>query len=441
MNPKPGVTPKQVQSVGTKAPADGAASKKAVLVGTFGNIMEWYDWAVYGYFAPVISKLFFPAGDRIASLLLTFAVFAIGFVVRPLGALFFGSVSDRLGRKTSLMFTVFLMGLATFMIGVLPTYAQIGIWAPVLLILARLLQGLSAGGEWGSSTSFIVEYAPRGKRGLAGSWLEFGSGVSLLLGSLIAAGLNSTLSEQDLYSWGWRLPFIGGVLVGIVGWYLRVRMKDTPFFEGLKQADKVPERPLMDAFRKYPLQLLKTIGFTMHWTVSYYLLLTYMPTYLSEVLKLPFSTSLIVNSVMLAFFSLLIPLVGWLSDRYGRKPLLLGSSIGLAVTVYSLFHLMDDGMIMLLVSQLLLAIFCALYNGPAPTTLAELFPTQVRASALSVGYNVAVATFGGTAPFIATYLVSLTHNPLAPTFYVIGSALVTTLVLLRIKETYQTELE
>jgi MHS family proline/betaine transporter-like MFS transporter len=169
MNPKPGVTPKRVQSVGTKASVDGAASRKAVLVGTFGNIMEWYDWAVYGYFAPVISKLFFPAGDRIASLLLTFAVFAVGFIVRPLGALFFGSVSDRLGRKTSLMFTIFLMGLATFMIGVLPTYAQIGIWAPVLLILARLLQGLSAGGEWGSSTSFIVEYAPKGKRGLAGS--------------------------------------------------------------------------------------------------------------------------------------------------------------------------------------------------------------------------------------------------------------------------------
>jgi MHS family proline/betaine transporter-like MFS transporter len=262
-----------------------------------------------------------------------------------------------------------------------------------------------------------------------------------LLGSLIAAWLNSTLSEQDLYSWGWRLPFIGGVLVSIVGWYLRVRMKDTPFFEGLKRADELPERPLMDAFRKYPLQLLKTIGFTMHWTVSYYLLLTYMPTYLSEVLKLPFSTSLIVNSVMLAFFSLLIPLVGWLSDKYGRKPLLLGSSVGLAVTVYSLFHLMDDGLTMLLVSQLLLAVFCALYNGPAPATLAELFPTQVRASALSVGYNVAVATFGGTAPFIATYLVSITHNPLAPTFYVIGSALVTSLVLLRIKETYRTELE
>jgi MFS transporter, MHS family, proline/betaine transporter len=417
-------------------------ARKAVVAGTFGNIMEWYDWAIYGYFAPVIGKLFFPSADPLASLLLTFAVFAIGFIMRPLGALIFGPYGDRVGRKKALSLAVILMGASTFIMGILPTYSQIGIAAPILLVLARLLQGLSAGGEWGSGTSFIVEYAPSNRRGFFGSWQQFSTGGGLLLGSITAALLTSAFAPDTLNAWAWRIPFVLGIVVGVIGLYLRLRIEETPKFQSVAKSEKVSKTPLIETFKKHPKEIFIAMGFTVHWTASYYLLLTYMPTYITKVMKLPMNLALISNVVVIIFFISIIPVMGYLSDRFGRKPLLLVSTIGFAILAYPLFSVMADaGLGMIILCQMILAVFIAAFSGPGPAAIAELFPTEVRASALSVGYNIAVAAFGGTAPFIATYLISATGNNLSPTYYVIACAIITTLVLFRIRETYRDELK
>ncbi|MBA4494324.1 MFS transporter [Paenactinomyces guangxiensis] len=419
-----------------------AQAKKAVIAGTFGNIMEWYDWAIYGYFAPVIGQLFFPATDALASLLLSFAVFAVGFIMRPLGALFFGPYSDRVGRKKALSLAVILMGISTFVMGILPTYEQIGILAPILLVIARLVQGLSAGGEWGSGTSFIVEYAPESKRGFYGSWQQFSTGAGLLVGSVVATVFTTIFSPQELSAWGWRIPFLLGIIVGIVGLYLRMRIDETPKYKEIAKDTKVSKKPLLDTLKNHPKEILIAIGFTIHWTVSYYLLLTYMPTYISKVVNLPMSLSLLSNVIVITFFISLVPVMGWLSDRLGRKPVLISSTIGFALLSYPLFSLIEhSSFVIILLSQMLLAIFEAAYSGPGPAAIAEVFPTKIRASALSVGYNISVAAFGGTAPFIATYLISATGDNTSPTYYVIACAVISMLVLFGIKETYKEPLK
>jgi len=419
-----------------------AEVKKAVVAGTFGNIMEWYDWAIYGYFAPILGQLFFPASDPLASLLLSFAVFAVGFIIRPLGALFFGPYSDRVGRKKALSLAVILMGISTFVMGILPTYEQIGILAPILLVIARLVQGLSAGGEWGNGTTFIVEYAPESKRGFYGSWQQFSTGMGLLVGSVVATVFTSIFSLEELSAWAWRIPFLLGIIVGIIGFYLRMRIDETPKYKQIAEDTNLSKKPLLDALKYHPKEFFIAIGFTIHWTASYYLLLTYMPTYVSKVVKLPMSLALLCNVIVIFFFVSLVPVMGWLSDRFGRKPLLISSTIGFALLSYPLFSIMEhSGFAVILLFQMLLSVFEAAYSGPGPAAIAEVFPTNVRASALSVGYNIAVAAFGGTAPFISTYLISVTGENTSPTYYVIACAIISMLVLFRIKETYKEPLK
>lgn len=417
-------------------------ARKAVIAGTFGNIMEWYDWAIYGYFAPIIGSLFFPASDPLASLLLTFAVFAIGFIMRPLGALIFGPYADRVGRKKALSLAVILMGGATFIIGLLPSYSQIGIAAPILLVIARLIQGLSAGGEWGSGTSFVVEYAPANRRGFFGSWQQFSTGGGLLLGSITATIFTTSFPQAALNAWAWRLPFLLGIVVGLIGLYLRLRIDETPKFQAVAKSEKVAKAPLMETLKKHPKEILMAMGFTVHWTVSYYFLLTYMPTYFTKIIKLPMDKALLSNVIVLIFFIAIIPLMGYLSDRFGRKPLLLASTIGFAILAYPLFSVMGkSGFAMIVAGQMILSVFIAAFSGPGPAAIAEIFPTEVRSSALSVGYNISVAVFGGTAPFISTYLISKTGNNLSPTYYVIACAVITTLTLFKLKETYKDQLK
>lgn len=416
--------------------------RKAVVAGTVGNIMEWYDFGVYGYFAPVISTLFFPTKDALTSLLLTFVVFGVGFIMRPVGALIFGHYGDRAGRRNALAFTVILMGIATFLIGVMPSYEKIGVLAPILLTLARLAQGLSAGGEWGGSTSFIVEYANESKRGYIGSWQQFSVGAGLLLGSAMGALLTNTMSKEALYAWGWRVPFLVGLLIAFIGLYLRYGIEETPKFKEVENANAKAKAPLIETLRTYPKEILIALGFTVCWTVSYYVFLTFMPTYVSKILKVPLSLSLISNTVGLLLFIALVPLMGALSDRIGRKPLLLASCLGFVVLTYPLFIVLGKSVFaLILLVQLIFAILLAMFSGPGPAAIAEIFPTKVRYSALSIGYNISVAGFGGTAPFISTYLISATGNNLAPTYYVIAGALVSLLVIFAIRETYKEPLK
>jgi MFS transporter, MHS family, proline/betaine transporter len=413
-------------------------ARKAVTAGAIGNFVEWYDFSVYGFFAAAIGTQFFPSDDPVASLLATFAVFAVAFFMRPLGAFVFGHYGDRLGRRGALATAVIMMGVSTMLIGVLPGYGQIGVLAPILLVFARLLQGFSAGGEWGGAASFMVEYAPSDNRGLYGSWQQFSIVAGLLTGSAIGGLLGLILSEGALNAWGWRIPFIFGAVLGAVGLYLRLRLEDTPEFKKIEAKHEVESAPIKQSFTAHRGAALMAIGFTMAWTVSYYILLTYMPTYVSSTLGLPLSQALISNAIGLVVLMVLIPLTGRLSDRIGRKLLLISFSALIVVLTYPLFLLIGTRILVLIIlGQVLFGIIISLFSGPGPAALVEMFPTNVRYSALGISYNLAVALFGGTAPFIATFLISRTGSNLSPTFYLIAAALVTLIVVSRMKETYR----
>jgi MHS family proline/betaine transporter-like MFS transporter len=399
-------------------------------------VLEWYDFAVYGYLVKTISALFFPDGNPYKSLLAGLAVFGVGFVMRPVGSVVFGVVGDLYGRRRALAAVIFLMALSTFAVGCLPTYGQAGLIGPILLVLCRLAQGLSAGGEWGGSTAFIVEHASEGRRGLVGSWQQVSVGGGFLLGSLSALLLGSSLPPEAMASWGWRVPFLLGIVVGLVGLWLRLRLDDTPKFQELEQRGQVAASPLIEALTRYPRQTLRAFGLTLHNTVAYYITLVYTATWYASEAKLAPGTALEINTVSLLAFVILIPFAGALSDRVGRRPLLMASCLGFILLTYPLFLMAaSGGLLWCWVMQLTLVFFLALYSGAGPATYAELFPTRVRYTALSIGYNLAVAIFGGFAAYIATWLILLTGYSLAPTFYVIAAATITLAILLRTRET------
>lgn len=414
-----------------------ARRREAVVAGVIGNVLEWYDFAVYGYFVPVISQLFFPDTNEYRSLLTTLAVFGVGFVMRPVGSLVFGIFGDRYGRRLALSAVIFLMALATLAVGLLPTYAQAGLLGPVLLVIARLAQGLSAGGEWGGSTAYIVEFAAEGRRGYIGSWQQVSVGTGFLLGSLAAWLLTRTLPQDELLSWGWRVPFLLGIALGLVGAWLRWRLDDTPKFTEIERHGEVAKTPLMETLTRYPRETLLAFGLTLHNTVAYYIALVYIPTWFVKEAKLPQSTALLIGTICLTSFVVLIPFTGALSDRVGRRPALITSCLGYIALTYPLFLMASGGQVVwCFVMQFVLVIFLAFYSGAAPATYAEIFPTRVRYTALSIGYNAAVAVFGGFAPFIATWLINLTGGySLAPTFYVLAAAVISFLILLRTRET------
>ena len=420
------------------AHAEAATAKKAVTAGAIGNFVEWYDYSVYGFFATVIASQFFPSEDRVASLLATFAVFAVAFFMRPVGAFVFGHYGDTIGRRNTLAAAVIMMGIATLMIGVLPSYAQIGVLAPILLVVARLLQGFSAGGEWSGSAAFMVEYAPENKRGLYGSWQQVSIVAGLLVGSAMGGLLGTVLSEDALNAWGWRIPFILGMVVALVGLYLRLRVEDTPAFRIIEEKEEITEAPVKESFTAHWRESLTAIGFTVAWTVAYYILLTYMPTYVSETLGIPLTQALLSNAIGLVVLMALIPFTAALSDRIGRKPLLIAFSALIALLTYPLFLLASTQVLAFIVlAQVLFGVIISLFSGPGPAALVEMFPTNVRYSALGVSYNIAVAAFGGTAPFIATYLISRTGSNFSPGFYLIAAAVITLIVVSTMKETYR----
>jgi MHS family proline/betaine transporter-like MFS transporter len=423
------------------AHAEAATAKKAVTAGAIGNFVEWYDYSVYGFFATVIASQFFPSEDRVASLLATFAVFAVAFFMRPVGAFVFGHYGDTIGRRNTLAAAIILMGIATLMIGVLPSYGQIGVLAPILLVVARLLQGFSAGGEWSGSAAFMVEYAPENRRGLYGSWQQVSIVAGLLVGSGMGGLLGTVLSEDALNAWGWRIPFILGMVVALVGLYLRLRVEDTPAFRIIEEKDEVTDAPVKESFTAHGGESLTAIGFTVAWTVAYYILLTYMPTYVSETLGIPLTQALLSNAIGLVALGALIPFTAALSDRIGRKPLLIGFSALIALLTYPLFLLASTKVLaFIVVAQVIFGVIISLFSGPGPAALVEMFPTNVRYSALGVSYNIAVAAFGGTAPFIATYLISRTGSNFSPGFYLIAAAVVTLIVVSTMKETYRAPL-
>jgi MHS family proline/betaine transporter-like MFS transporter len=417
-------------------PVSGSGYQRAITAGTIGNVLEWYDFGVYGYLVPTISALFFPSGDPTVSLLLTFAVFGVGFVMRPVGSIVFGIYGDRYGRRKALSAVIFVMALSTFAIGLLPTYAQVGIAAPIMLVVVRLFQGLSTGGEFGGSSAYIVEYAPQHRRGFFGSFQLVGVASGFLLGSLTAALLNSVLSQADRLAWGWRLPFLFGIAVGLVGAFMRWRLDDTPKFTEIAEEGSVAASPLAEALLRHPCETLLAFTSTLHNTVAYYIALIYMTSYMVTVGKLPQGTVLWISTGSLAVMVSLLPALGALSDRVGRRPLMIGSCVAFIVLGYPFFLMASSGNLALTIfGQLLMMVCYAPYAATCASFLTEIIPTRVRYTSMSVGYNCAVAIFGGFAPFIATWLVKTTGSVYSPAAYLIGAAIITGIVVLRTRET------
>ena len=412
-------------------PADKQAARRAVVAAIVGNVLEWYDFAVYAYMARLVAKNFFPTGDAVTSLLSTFAAFGVGFVMRPLGGILIGRLGDVKGRKAALVVTIGLMAVGTVMIGLTPSYAAIGVAAPLLVVVARLIQGFSAGGEWGTSTAFIVEWAPERRRGLLGSLQQCSVAGGLLLGSSVAAAVSMLLPAETVEGWAWRIPFLVGGLLGPVGWYLRRHIDETPAFRAATQSDVSVQRarPVVLAARAF--------GFTVVWTVAYYLVLVYMPTFTQAHAGLTRTDALWATSAGLLVVVIVTPLAGAVSDRIGRKPLLVAACVSLILLPHPLFALMLNGanFAVVVAVQAVFAIAISLFSGPGPAAIAEIFPTAVRSTWLSSAYSLAVAIFGGFAPFIATWLIAATGSPLSPVYYLIAAGVVSLFVILQLEET------
>ncbi|SNZ07853.1 MFS transporter, MHS family, proline/betaine transporter [Persephonella hydrogeniphila] len=409
---------------------------KTLFAGMVGNVLEWYDFVVYGFLAVIIGELFFPSDDPMLSLLKSLGVFAVGFVMRPVGAILFGHIGDRYGRKKALTISIVMMAVSTTAIGLLPTYAQIGILAPTLLVILKLFQGLSVGGEYTTSVSFIVEHAPEGKRGLFGSVGILGAVVGILLGSASGAVITKVLPEDQLYAWGWRVLFFTGILLGLIGYYVRKNIDETPKFIELEYEELIDKQPVFDVFRKAFKEFLKTFSLSTFQAVGFYTIFVYIANHLTVFVKMPKSTALTINTISMVVLAVLIPFFGWLSDKIGRKPIILFSTGFTVLASYPLFRFISSGSVEnALIGQIIFAVVVAGFMSILPTTLVEIFPTQIRNSGYSIGYNLPFAIFGGTAPLIATYLVKTTNNPGSPAFYLIAAAAVAFIAGLTLKET------
>lgn len=412
---------------------------------SIGNAVEWYDWYAYSFLAVYFADQVFPkgTGNSLIPLLSTFAVFAVGFFMRPIGGLVMGAVADRHGRRTALTVTILLMGGGSLLVAVTPTYASAGLLAPIVLVLARLVQGLSVGGEFAASTTFLVESAGEGRRGLFSSFQYVSTTAGQMLASGTAAVLATTLTETQLAQWGWRLAFFGGAVLSLLGLWIRRGAQET-----LPRAGQTPDADrraaahpgLFEALRRYPRQSLLIVGITAGGTLAYYTWTTYLPTYAQVNAGFDKGDSLLVGTLSLAFFALLQPLGGMLSDRIGRKPLLLGFALGFAVLAVPLLHLVSDAFYSLLLVQCAGMVLLTGYTSVAAAVNAEVFPARVRAAGIGFPYSLAVALFGGTAPYVGTWFAEAGHPDFFP-WYVAVLCLISFCVYLTLPETARQKLD
>lgn len=420
--------------------ANGVSSsvlKRAIAASAIGNATEWFDYGVYAYGLSFISAALFPGSTQDA-LLFALATFAISFLVRPFGGLFWGTLGDRLGRKTVLALTILLMSGATVAIGLIPSYHTVGLWAPLLVVLLRMVQGFSTGGEYGGAATFMAEYAPDDKRGLCGSFLEFGTLGGFVLGALLMLGATLVLGSATMHNWGWRLPFFAAAPLGLTGTYLRSKMEDTPVFRELERVG-AKERATGAAFKSllssYWRPLLALSSMVVALNAVNYTLLSYMPTYLSTQLRLPADEALIVPIIGMLFMMVLLPFAGRLSDRIGRKPLWWASLIGLFILAVPLYRLTATNLAGAIAGFALMGLLYVPQLATISATFPAMFPTQVRYAGFAIAYNVSTSIFGGTAPAVNAWLIDLTRSNLVPAYYVMGACVVGGLALPFVAET------
>jgi MFS transporter, MHS family, proline/betaine transporter len=410
---------------------NGEAHRRLVLAGVAGNILEWYDFSVYGFFAVAIGRNFFPSKNPTTSLIEAFGVFGAGFLMRPVGALLFGYLGDRRGREIALTLSVMAMAAPTFLIGLIPGYRRIGITASVTMVLLRLLQGLSVGGEHTTSVVFMVERCRQHQRGLMGAYGNFGAFAGVLLGSAVGTFVTTLLSREEVRAWGWRIPFLFGITIGIAGYFIRREItKVAPVHE------TVPP-PLVDVLSSQWRRIVQVAGFKVLDAVGFYLIFVYATTYLVHIVGIPQHNALAINTISMGAALLLIPLFGRLSDVIGRKPLLLASAVGTLLLSWPLFRLMQhqEVFLLMLAGQLGFAILIAMFAGSEAAASAEAFAKQARCSGVAFSHNLCMALLGGTAPMAATYLIQRTQNDMSPSLYLMGAAVVSALFILSLGET------
>lgn len=411
--------------------ADPATLRKVTTAAIAGTVIEWFDFAIYGFMAPIIAVTFFPPGSQLVGLLQTFAIFAVAFALRPIGGAYFGLMGDRLGRKRVLALTVLLMSVATAAIGLLPSYHAIGIWAPILLTVARCVQGFSAGGEYAGAVTYVIEHAPDDQRSRYSSYMPAATFASFALAALCSYLLTVSLSTDQMAAWGWRVPFLIAAPLGLVALYIRHRLDESPLFQQVLDAPAAEHAPLRETLRNEWRPMVRLGCYISLTALSFYIFSTYMTTFLRTVVGMDPRQVLLSNVVALIAATLMAPFIGRICDRVGRKPTMAASALLLGGLSIPAYNLASDGTVLAAVSaQVLLALGAVTANVVTAVLLCEVFPTRVRYTASAVTYNVAYAVFGGTAPFVATWLISASGNRLAPAIYitiVAGVALLVTL--------------
>lgn len=402
--------------------------RRVITAGVIGNVLEWYDFAVYGFFAPVLAEQFFPSGSRVVSLLAAFGAFAVGFLMRPVGAVIFGYIGDRFGRAKALIFSIALMALPTFAMGLLPTFQSIGVAASVLIVLLRMAQGIAVGGEFTSSIVFLAEHAPTGRRGFYASWAMFAATSGTMLGSAIGGALTNVLGEADVAAWGWRAAFMTGIIVGLVGFMIRRGMPDT----GPRETQ---ESPLKVAFRDHKMEVLRVVGLNMSAATTFYLLFVYIATWLSETKQAVRADALDITTLSILTFLIVAPVAAWISDRYGRKLMMIVGMAACLILAYPLLWLMHHpDPITIAAGQMIFAGLLAVYMASIPAAMCEMFPHEVRVTAVSVGYGLAYAIFGGTVPALSTWLIATTGDDLSFAWYIIAVTLISLAIAFTVRD-------
>ena len=411
----------------------GASSKGALgrvaLSSFLGNFIEWFDYATYTYFAITIGAVFFPESG-VNSTLMAFAIFALSFIFRPLGAVFWGNMGDKKGRKWSLSISIFLMSGAAFLIGCLPSFAAIGIASPILLLVLRSVQGFSAAGEYSGAAVFLAEYAPADKRGRYCSLVPASTATGLFVGSTVALVLKSVLPEVALVEWGWRIPFLMAGPLGYIAHFIRTRLEDSPAFHEMEREKKEVDRPSRLVFKKYRRRLLSSIAATMVNSVGFYLVLTYLPTYLTSYTTMGASEAQLATDIALVTYIFIIFGAGRLSDRVGRRRMLLGACATFIVLSIPCFLMLGTASLpIVIVAELIMCVTLSLNDANIACYQAEMFPTEVRYTGAALGSNIAYVVFGGTASFVATALIDATGNGLMPAFYMMAISAVAGVIL------------
>ncbi|TKC92510.1 MFS transporter [Trinickia terrae] len=401
--------------------------RRAVAAASIGNALEWYDFSVYAFFAVYIAQNFFGHADSSVQLLEAFMAFGLGFVVRPLGALVIGVYGDRAGRKAALTLTILVMAAGTGIIAFAPPYTAIGVGAPLLIVCGRLLQGFSAGGEVGGAAAFLIEHAPANKRGKYASWLQASMALSNILGALVATVVTLLFTHEQIGDWAWRIPFVLGLAIAPVGFWLRKTLDETPHFQAeMERAHRQHEAqkaPLMQVVREYPRSLAIGAGFSILWAVCVYVLVIFMPTYAQRTLHFEGRQAFIASLIGNCFMAVVCVWAGALSDRFGARKVLTAGALLMLASVYPLLvwlHAWHTSAALIVV-QTAFCVMVAIFTGVAPSALSMLFPTRVRSTGMSLSYNLAATVFGGFAPAILTWLTQSTGNTFAPAWYVMAA--------------------